>query len=307
MASWSELYSRKAATCIERKSHQTAAVGGAAARAAQIGRAWVGVSLPRLRDCGLAACARPPPALRWWRAPAPPAGAPAAAAGAQVGAWGWKGHQAGPPGGLAPAWPWPSRACPLGRPPITPASGRARLASAAGALADAHVPRPHDVRPVAELLRFAALRHRPLRVLLLAVRLHLLHKRLLLRARRLAGGHLAAALILLLLLVEVLGVDDGDHVLLVDEAHRGRQGQAVSVLNPAHLLQCVHREGHLGDGGRDLGVGQLDAPELLLAGVPHHVARELLDEFQRLLRLVERQGPEGLLKGRELVRDLVAR
>mmetsp|Transcript_70448 Transcript_70448/g.198844 ORF Transcript_70448/g.198844 Transcript_70448/m.198844 type:complete len:255 (-) Transcript_70448:45-809(-) len=193
-------------------------------------------------------------------------------------------------------------------PASRPGSGaRARLASAALALADADVARPHDVGPVPELLRDAAVGHRPLGRLLLAVRLHGLLERLLLGVGRLAHGHLAAALGLLLLLVVVLGVDEGQHIPLVARADRGRQRQALAVLHPAHCLQQVHCPRHLRDRGRDPRVGELDPPELLLAGVADDVARELVDEFQGLLCLRQRQGPQRLLEWRQLVRYLVPR
>mmetsp|Transcript_89619 Transcript_89619/g.253876 ORF Transcript_89619/g.253876 Transcript_89619/m.253876 type:complete len:242 (-) Transcript_89619:106-831(-) len=183
---------------------------------------------------------------------------------------------------------------------------RGRLASAAGALADAQVSCAHNVGPVTELLRHAGMRHRPLGFLLLPVSLHLAPQRLLLRVRRLACGRLAPALVLLLLLEVVLGLDEGDHLLLVHEACGGRQGKALAVLDPAHLLQGVNGKRHFADGRRNLGVGQLDPPELLVTRVAHHVAGELFDELQGILRFVQRQRTKGLLQRRELVCDPVA-
>mmetsp|Transcript_100461 Transcript_100461/g.288654 ORF Transcript_100461/g.288654 Transcript_100461/m.288654 type:complete len:234 (+) Transcript_100461:282-983(+) len=181
-----------------------------------------------------------------------------------------------------------------------------RLASAALALADADVAGAHDVRAVPELLRDAAVLHWAVRVLLLPVERHLLHERDLLGVN-FRRAHLAPLLVLRLLLIVVLRVDDADDVDLVGEAHRWRQHQRVAVNHPTHFLHHIHHRRRLRQGRRNLRVCELHGAELVFARVPYHIARQLLDELQDVLRAVHGQGSQRLLQRCERVRDSVPR
>mmetsp|Transcript_53028 Transcript_53028/g.123290 ORF Transcript_53028/g.123290 Transcript_53028/m.123290 type:complete len:223 (+) Transcript_53028:341-1009(+) len=189
-----------------------------------------------------------------------------------------------------------------------PGGGRhGRLASAAAALADADVPCAHNVRAVAQLLRDAALGHGALGLPLLPVELHALPELVLVGVDVLARAHLAAALVLGLLLVVVLGVDDADDVHLMGEADVRRKHQVLAIWHPTHLLHRVHHRGSRLDSRRDLRIRQLHRAELLLRRVPDHVPGELVDEVQGLLRGLQGQGPQGLLQRRQRLRHLVPR
>mmetsp|Transcript_71486 Transcript_71486/g.145129 ORF Transcript_71486/g.145129 Transcript_71486/m.145129 type:complete len:268 (+) Transcript_71486:1174-1977(+) len=149
--------------------------------------------------------------------------------------------------------------------------------------------------------------HRAIRILLLTVHFHLLHERLLIGVRRLPRSGLATALGLLLLLEPVLGVHESDDLLLVKKAHVGREHKRLAVFHPTHLLQHIHCVGYLHNAGLNLGVGELDAAELLVRRIAHDVAGQLVDELQDLLRLRQWQRVQGLLQRRERIYNLVAR
>mmetsp|Transcript_69677 Transcript_69677/g.181273 ORF Transcript_69677/g.181273 Transcript_69677/m.181273 type:complete len:244 (+) Transcript_69677:373-1104(+) len=171
-----------------------------------------------------------------------------------------------------------------------------RLASAtAGALADADVACPHNVGAVAEPLRDAAVQHRPLGLLLLAVKLHLLNDFFLLIVQ-LAGARLPPLLVLRLLLPPILGVDEAHDMHFVGQSHGRRQHQHLALLHPAHVLERVNHRRGIGHGRCDLPVRELQAAEFLLAGVAHHVARHFLEELQDFLGLLQGQGPQCLLQ-----------
>mmetsp|Transcript_90422 Transcript_90422/g.161093 ORF Transcript_90422/g.161093 Transcript_90422/m.161093 type:complete len:251 (+) Transcript_90422:97-849(+) len=186
------------------------------------------------------------------------------------------------------------------------AQDEVRLASAAGALADAEVASRHDVRAISKLLGFASMEHRPFSFLLLSIHFCLLQQSLLLGVvGKLSGHGLAALLCLCLLLVEVPGINDANNLSFVGQADRCWQDQALGIFDPAHLLEDVDSVRNIGDGSGDLWIGQLDLTELVFRWVARHIAGELLDDVQRLRCLGERQCSQGLLQRSELVRYLV--
>mmetsp|Transcript_1478 Transcript_1478/g.3742 ORF Transcript_1478/g.3742 Transcript_1478/m.3742 type:complete len:246 (+) Transcript_1478:363-1100(+) len=198
--------------------------------------------------------------------------------------------------------------CALSRKPAASCDqhGKRLTAATAGALADADVACAHDVGAVAELLGDTALGDGALGILLLAVELRPLQLILILVAH-LRGATLVALLVLDLLLVVILRVDEAHNMHLMCQAHGWREHQHLVFLHPTHLLQHVHHGRGIRHGFRDLRVRQLDASELLLAGIAHHIARDLLEQLEGFQSLIQRQGPQGLLKRRQRVGDLVPR
>mmetsp|Transcript_37741 Transcript_37741/g.120282 ORF Transcript_37741/g.120282 Transcript_37741/m.120282 type:complete len:238 (+) Transcript_37741:398-1111(+) len=194
--------------------------------------------------------------------------------------------------------------CALSRKPDASCDQHGKRLTAA-TLADADVACPHNVGADAELLRDAAVQHRPLRLLFLAVKLHLLNKLLLLIVH-FAGAHLPPLLVLRLLLPPILGVDEAHDMHIVGQSHGRRQHQHLALLHPTHVLERVNHRRGIGHGRCDLRVRELQAAEFLLSGVAHHVARHFLEKLQDFLGLLQGQGPQGLLQWGQGLSHLVA-